>query len=408
VTYHVDLSRILEYVSPDELERFENEQFRIETEAEAVAMRIEAEEVARRRLEKNARVSTGQGSRLLNGLGLDGGFRTRGRPRGRGRGRGRGSWRGQGVLTMNPVENLREELVDAEVDDALHGEEEMQLVIAETDSEDGLEAEAQARTSPTIARSAFVANSALPISPVQVHRRPSGVPLMQREPTETSDDKDSDIELVDPDVRSMSSAGMQLRFEDDDRGRSIANSEEEDSRHDRHRNKRPRTESTSSSQRKALRGQTISEPKRTNIQARLPPRISNGSDEPQSPPWSVHVGSVSEPIETVRSPRSENLNTEYDNTTVKSPALDHDGGHERDSESVDEDDEEDAEEYVVEAIIEHYRDAGKKYYLVKWQGYEDSHDWLPEEDLEGAAELVAEYNEKVRRRKLKGRQKMKQ
>jgi hypothetical protein len=117
---------------------------------------------------------------------------------------------------------------------------------------------------------------------------------------------------------------------------------------------------------------------------------------------------VSEPIETVRSPRSENLDTEYDNITVKSPALDHDGGHERDSESVDEDDEEDAEEYVVEAIIEHYRDAGKKYYLVKWQGYEDSHDWLPEEDLEGAAELVAEYNEKVRRRKLKGRQKMKQ
>jgi hypothetical protein len=63
--------------------------------------------------------------------------------------------------------------------------------------------------------------------------------------------------------------------------------------------------------------------------------------------------------------------------------------------------EDDAEEYVVEAIIEHYREAGRTYYLVKWQGYEDSHDWLPSEDLEGAAELVAEYNEKIRRRKAK-------
>jgi hypothetical protein len=64
--------------------------------------------------------------------------------------------------------------------------------------------------------------------------------------------------------------------------------------------------------------------------------------------------------------------------------------------------EEDPEEYVVEAIIEHYYDdEGKKYYLVKWEGYQDSHDWLLEEDLAGASELVAGYNERVRRRKGK-------
>ena len=55
------------------------------------------------------------------------------------------------------------------------------------------------------------------------------------------------------------------------------------------------------------------------------------------------------------------------------------------------------EEYVVEAIIEHCRKHGKMYYLVKWEGYENSHDWLPEEDLEGAAELVSEYNERTNR-----------
>lgn len=74
--------------------------------------------------------------------------------------------------------------------------------------------------------------------------------------------------------------------------------------------------------------------------------------------------------------------------------------------SEDDSEEDDAEGYVVEAIIEHYRDAWGKFYLVKWQGCKNSHDWLPEEDLEGAAELVAEYSEKVRRKKMKGKQKM--
>jgi hypothetical protein len=74
-------------------------------------------------------------------------------------------------------------------------------------------------------------------------------------------------------------------------------------------------------------------------------------------------------------------------------------------ESLGEDEDEDAaKEYVVEAIINHYRNAGKKLYLVMWEGHKDSHDWLLEEDLEGAAELVAEYNASVRKRK--GKQKL--
>ena len=61
-----------------------------------------------------------------------------------------------------------------------------------------------------------------------------------------------------------------------------------------------------------------------------------------------------------------------------------------------------AEEYVVESVLGHFCDnEGVKYYLVKWEGYEDSHDWLTEEELQGAAEVVAQYNERVQRRKGK-------
>jgi hypothetical protein len=88
--------------------------------------------------------------------------------------------------------------------------------------------------------------------------------------------------------------------------------------------------------------------------------------------------------------------------------LDNEQAHRPDAESghdTSEDDEEDAEEYVVETIIEHYREAGKTFFLVKWQGYEDTFDWLPEEDLAGASELVADYKHRVRKRE--GKKKMK-
>jgi hypothetical protein len=53
------------------------------------------------------------------------------------------------------------------------------------------------------------------------------------------------------------------------------------------------------------------------------------------------------------------------------------------------------EEYAVEAIVDHFREHGMNYYVVKWEGYEDSHDWLPEVDLGGAADLVTEYKERI-------------
>ncbi|OAG13901.1 hypothetical protein CC77DRAFT_591087 [Alternaria alternata] len=67
----VDFTRIMQYVSPAELERYETEQFRLEAEAEAVAIRTEAEDLARRQLHKNTKLpSNNRGSRMLSGLEL--------------------------------------------------------------------------------------------------------------------------------------------------------------------------------------------------------------------------------------------------------------------------------------------------------------------------------------------------
>jgi hypothetical protein len=79
----VDLSAILNYVSPRELERFENERYKEEAELEAIVRRAEAEEKTRKRLEKNARAS---------GVGkpMSGESATPGRPSGRGRGQRHG------------------------------------------------------------------------------------------------------------------------------------------------------------------------------------------------------------------------------------------------------------------------------------------------------------------------------
>ena len=56
-----------------------------------------------------------------------------------------------------------------------------------------------------------------------------------------------------------------------------------------------------------------------------------------------------------------------------------------------------------EQVEVYYDDDGKKFYLVKWQGYKDSYDWLPKEDLEGAAELVFKYDESIRRKQGKAK-----
>jgi hypothetical protein len=340
---HVDLSRILDFVSPDELERYENEQFRIEAEAEAIAMRVEAEALARRRLERNKRmVAIAQ-----RGLGPDQEARTRGRPRGRGRGRGRGSWRGRSALVTNSQphnEDKQEELVGVEPEATLRRvEEDLQLMIAETESDEDDFETPRGPLSPSIARSAFVANSALPVSPVLSRRRPSIIASTQY------DDYESAMDPVNADERSISSAAMQLRIKEAVRGRTNESSEDGSS-HSGHRSKRRRTEST-------------------------PP---NHRTSPV-----VLLG--------------EQGRTEDDSEAEKNGEIE-DGADTSDNGD-------DAEEHVVEAIIDHYRDdVGKKWYLVKWQGYEDSHDWLTDKDLEGAAELVAEYNAKVRRKKKRNTQ----
>ena len=51
---------------------------------------------------------------------------------------------------------------------------------------------------------------------------------------------------------------------------------------------------------------------------------------------------------------------------------------------------------MVDAILEHTYLDGIKYYLVKWEGYEDAADWMLEEDLEGAAYHVEDYNSALR------------
>ena len=93
-------------------------------------------------------------------------------------------------------------------------------------------------------------------------------------------------------------------------------------------------------------------------------------------------------------PPHHESNDDVDNDTIHMHTVSSDS-HSLEYSTKDEEDAEGAEEYVVEAIVNHFQEDRKKYYLVKWDGYEDSHDWLPEEDLEGAADLVAEYNERL-------------
>ncbi|KAF2741868.1 chromo-domain-containing protein [Sporormia fimetaria CBS 119925] len=63
----------------------------------------------------------------------------------------------------------------------------------------------------------------------------------------------------------------------------------------------------------------------------------------------------------------------------------------------DEGDEEEAEVYVVERILSHKISRGKTVYKVKWQGYDDEADmtWEPEENLEGAIDVLNEYLDSI-------------
>ncbi|KAF3043046.1 hypothetical protein E8E11_006585 [Didymella keratinophila] len=352
----VDVSRILQYVSPSELERFENEQFHVEAKAQAITDREEEEKQIRRRMAKNAcntgsgrgGAGRGRGSRMLNGRGIDPELLIRRRGQGRGRPRGRIARRGRGGrggLALSR-ELPEDETVNSEPGHTLTSSHED---TTETSSEE--EEEAPHFASPNLMRSAFVANSALPLSPVQPIR-PVPSPALQRGHPEV------------PDIGGTESSSEHSESTD---------LEDEDG----HRSKRRRTESGM-----PQRPHQASSPSSSQDD-------ESGSEEdpiPPDPPSTVKARKFQQGDATPRAGHS----------MLQKPAFDSD-------EAVDDSqDDEDAEEYVVEAIIEHYHDDGRKFYLVKWEGYEDSHDWLPEEDLEGAAELVHDYNERVKQKGKNG------
>lgn len=393
----VSVGRILQYVSPRELERFENEQFRIEAEAQAVADREAAEEQVRRRMDKNARMARsgrGRGSKMLDGLGIDPELQstarvdrpTRGRGRGRARGRGRVGWQPRGGLITGGTSHR--ELAKDEIEDSEPSQGYIQKPptsrdkTAETsveseniDSEDDV-------ASPPLLRSAFVANSALPLSPVQPHRSaPLGA--LQRGHPEVPDIGDTDTTSEEA---PMSSAALQVQLKGGLGDIPVAEPKSIDSDGEQgHRSKRRRTESV--------------EPQQVRM---FPPssQIEDlGSEDdsiPADPPSTVKANRYHNPYtETHATPRATAPPLQNTTSTI-------DEAHENGDKDINKD-ANDIEEYVVESIIEHYYDQGKKYYLVKWEGYKDSHDWLPEEDLEGATELVSEYNERVRWRKGKAK-----
>lgn len=434
-TEAVDLSCILQYVSPHELEVYENEQFSIEAEAEAIAMRAESAELARKRLEKNARITgVSEGSRMLSGLNLntDVSVQTRGRPRGsrgRGRGRGRGTWRGRSNIVLSSRlhdGDMEEDLVDIDDGGALRREDEgIQRIIAETESEEEeLHNDVRMHSSPGLMRSAFIANSALPVSPV--NRRLSTSLGGRQVNAESSVVEDSDDDLVDYEAHSLSSAAGQLRFGDAVRNGTIEESSSDNQ--NRYCRKRRRTGSPGSSQQLPTTRQgseselerpypqtllfrgssvpdadSISEPESPHPQtlmfrneSSLPEYSSDASGEaiPAQPPPSSH-----------RSLQNSRYRAPDDNDHNHIPTSNNvHPDHGRASGTGDDSDGDDgAEEYVVESIIEHYHEGGKTYYLVKREGFEDSHDWLPESDLEGAAEVVAAYNKRIERKADKHR-----
>jgi hypothetical protein len=310
----VDVSRILRIVSSRELERFENAEFRKEVELGAQVKKWEAEERAAYLMEKNeAAPGAGRGSRMLVGLGSS--FiavnqgRGRARPPKRGRGRGgRNHWlssrtaRGDETTASAGAAGGTFEALD----------------LAGSATEDEEEGEALQHTSP-IMLSSFVANSALPLSPLTVRRGHPEVP-----------------DIDDSDDESMSSAAQQLAYEKQLHERQVSASEDE----------RP------------------SKKRRTDSITR------------------ADVLRAAERLSFARNHASEDSGSGDESSGRPSAAED-----------------EQDEEYVVDSILEHSYQDGVKYYLVKWEGYDDASDWLAEDDLEGAVELLEEYNATIRARR---------
>ncbi|KAL6709659.1 hypothetical protein ACN47E_001087 [Coniothyrium glycines] len=414
----VDMSRILDYVSPEELENFENEQFRLESEAEAIALRADAEDRARRWREKNAKLAVvGRGDKPDKPR-LFSGSPARGRPRGRRRGRGRGSWRGRGSMALftrpHDDEEVEDELNDDPIESSHLAHAGLQRVIAETESEEEFE-QFEPTTSPGLMRSSFVVNSALHVSPPVPWQLSTS--LVQRRAVESPVIEDSDIESEGVVAPSVSSAALQLLGEDGDRERVISESDDELLGGMNRRSKRQRSDSIALDEGLLMLNpdyhheydQALLFRNRSSLpdaESSLPeipaPSSSDGSILETSTPASARV---------IEETQDAGLEYAEDDTIHVQPiphsSLEHQPLFDDDVEIDLDTIHADAEEYVVESILEHYHDNnGKKFYLVKWQGYEDSHDWLSHEELDGAQELVAEYNRRVQQQKKKVKARM--
>ena len=380
------MSRILKYVSPRELERFENAEFSKEAEAEEAVRKAEMEERVAKRLERNAKVpAMGRGSRMLAGLAASDGESVRrlGRPPGRGRGRRRG--RGQGAFAMGMLghgvvgisdDAVIEETQDAEVEDTLVDtlpDPEIAETSAESEPEEEEEGEEgdedEPETTSPIMRSAFVANSALPVSPVHLYRGQPEVP-----------------DIDESDDASLSSAARQLLSE---RPVYLWDAEEDSSEEVIERpTKRRRTESVSSLHHPQVR-------RKPTISSQDAPAFERSPSEAEDTSSNASEGDIP--------PRPSEEADDEDAMDVVVPETQN--GHI--NPAVDDNEAEEEQEFVIETILDHSFRDDVRYYMIKWEGYDSDHPdakmWLPESELVHAPEMLAAYHERVRRKKRKGK-----
>lgn len=237
---------ILQYVSPRELERFENEQFRIEAEAQAVAEKEEEAEQVRRRMKQNARMAGSKkvkGKQTPNGLDRDPELQSTGKVRGQPRSKEKDGpvidSAAHRELPQNEIARSEASQTDGPKPQTLEDE------IAETsiDLEDiESEKDVPKPVSPGLMRSSFVANSALPLSPVQKHRLAPSIALRRCHP-EVPDIGDSDTPSDGDEDGFMPSAAMQLHLEGEFNNVRITEPDSVSSHNeDAHRSKRQKME----------------------------------------------------------------------------------------------------------------------------------------------------------------------
>jgi hypothetical protein len=293
--------------------------------------------------------------------------------------------------------------------DMLHQTEGEEDEVEEDEVEEDEDMEPTSPSSPQVRRSAFVANSALLVSPVASHHNPIAMALDEEEHSSIADVDGLELEVQDAhESASISETSTQFRSEVDFDAIAIDQTEDkimEDTVEHQNmedygrQSKRRRTEGVAPQRHSSST---------TSILATSDPRRRLNGDRPPRPAASSQQA-VTGPMDRYLTAQSQSTTNGVIVDTMHIQAQSISAQHESEGESEGENENdtegENAEEYAVEAVLEHfYDDEGVKYYLVKWEGYEDSHDWLTEEELQGAPEIVAEYNERVRRRK--GKQKI--